>query len=389
MLDKGDEMVKKIAILALHLGYGGVEKSIVTLANLLANNPSYQVEIVSIYQLYDTSVFPIDQKVTTTYLLPKELNPNKTEWKNSLKKVKLVTFAKESMKSIKILHKRKSEMAAYLKHSDADIIISTRVLLNGLLSTYGNTSAIKIGWEHNHYHDDMKYATNVICSAKNLDYLVLVSKDLERFYTRKMASYRCKCVYIPNTLEKIPRARSPLTEKRFISVGRLSPEKGYMDLLKIYQQIALRHPDWTLDIVGDGSERKNLEAYIKKYKLSDKVVLHGFQNSDYINRLLHQSSIYIMTSFTESFGIVLLEAMSHGIPCLAFDSAEGAREIITSSRDGYLIKHRNHDMMIRKIEDLIKDENKRKELGSNARKKVIKIYSKESVLEEWLKLIEQ
>ena len=72
-----------------------------------------------------------------------------------------------------------------------------------------------------------------------------------------------------------------------------------------------------------------------------------------------------------------------------FDSAEGAREIITSSRDGYLIKHRNHDMMIRKIEDLIKDENKRKELGSNDRKKVIKIYSKESVLEEGLKLIEQ
>ena len=306
--------MKKVVILALHLGYGGVEKSIVTLANLLAATNTYQVEIVSIYQLYDKVVFPLDETIETTYLLKPNENPNKKEWKESLKHLSIIKFAKESFKSIKILHKRKSEMASYLKTSDADIIISTRVLLNDLLTNYGNKDALRIGWEHNHYHDDMKYAMDVICSAKHLDYLVLVSKELQHFYAQKMKNYPCKCVYIPNTLDSIPTKLSPLTEKRLISVGRLSPEKGYMDLLKIYHLLKRKEATWHLDIVGDGTEKENLENYIKENHLEQDVTLHGFQNSTYIANLMNESSIYVMTSFTESFGIVLLEAMSHGLP---------------------------------------------------------------------------
>ena len=379
--------MKKVVILALHLGYGGVEKSIVTLANLLAATNTYQVEIVSIYQLYDKVVFPLDETIETTYLLKPNENPNKKEWKESLKHLSIIKFAKESFKSIKILHKRKSEMASYLKTSDADIIISTRVLLNDLLTNYGNKDALRIGWEHNHYHDDMKYAMDVICSAKHLDYLVLVSKELQHFYAQKMKNYPCKCVYIPNTLDSIPTKLSPLTEKRLISVGRLSPEKGYMDLLKNYHLQKRKEATWHLDIVGDGTEKENLENYIKENHLEQDVTLHGFQNSTYIANLMNESSIYVMTSFTESFGIVLLEAMSHGLPCLAFDSAEGAREIITSGKDGYLIHHRNQEMMVQKIIDLIHHEDKRKELGQNGRKKVMKIYSKERVLEKWLEIL--
>ena len=104
--------------------------------------------------------------------------------------------------------------------------------------------------------------------------------------------------------------------------------------------------------------------------------------------MLHQASLYVMTSLTESFGIVLLEAMSHGIPCVAFSSAEGAREIISSGKNGYLIKNRNASAMIKKIEDLMKKEDVRKQMGKEARKS-IKQYTKEVVQEDWYNLLEK
>lgn len=380
--------MKKIIILALHLGYGGVERSIVTLANMLAEKKEYEVEIASIYQLYDKPVFPLNERVKVTFLLPKNLTPNREEWKDSLKKKKFFTFLKESAKSVHVLYARKKEMVRYIKNTKADVMISSRDFLNEWLGLYGSPSTIKIGWEHNHHHNNMKYATDVVRSAKDLNYFVLVSKDLYRFYKRKMAPYCCKCVYIPNTLDNIPKRKSSLTAKRIISVGRLSPEKGFLDLLKIYQMIEKQYPDWTLEIIGDGTEKKTLQAFIKKTHLEDKVTLAGFQDSDYIAKEMQKSSLYIMTSYTESFGIVLLEAMSHGLPCLAFDSAEGAREIITSGRDGYLIRHRNFDAMVKKAEDLIQDEKRRKELGQKGREKM-KEFSKEKVVLKWIALIEK
>lgn len=379
---------KKIAILSLHLGYGGVEKAITSLANSLARTDKYEIEIVSIYRLYEKPVFDINENVKVTYLLSSKLSPNRKEWKEALHNLRLITLGKESLKSLKILYERRKKMIDYIKNSKADVIISTRVFLNELLSEYGSDNTIKIGWEHNHYHDDMKYATDVIRSVKNLDYFVLVSKGLQKFYHKKMLHHKCKCIYIPNAIENVPKTKSPLTSEHLISVGRLSPEKGYLDLLKIYKDLKEKKCTWHLDIVGDGSERKKLEKFIKENNLTDDVILHGFKSSKEIEELMQKASIYLMTSYTESFGIVLLEAMSNGLPCIAFDSAEGAKEIITSGSDGYLIKHRNFKAMEKKILDLTNDLEKRKELGKNGRKKV-KAYMSDNVKESWKKIIEK
>ncbi len=381
-------MRKKIAILSLHLGYGGVEKAITSLANSLAKLDKYEIEIVSIYRLYDKPVFNIDENVKVTYLLPYKLSPNRKEWSEALHNLKLISLGKESLKSLKILYKRRKSMINYIKNTDAEVIISTRVFLNELLSEYGSDNILKIGWEHNHYHDDMKYATDVIRSVKNLDYFVLVSKGLYKFYHKKMRNFKCKCVYIPNAIENIPKVKSPLTSEHIISVGRLSPEKGYLDLLKIYLDLKNKKCKWHLDIVGDGSERSRLEKFIKENNLENDVTLHGFKNSKEIEKLMQKSSIYVMTSYTESFGIVLLEAMSNGLPCIAFDSAEGAKEVITSGRDGYLIKHRNFKAMEKKILDLTKDIDMRKELGKNGRRKV-KGYISDNICASWGKIIER
>ena len=129
-------------------------------------------------------------------------------------------------------------------------------------------------------------------------------------------------------------------------------------------------------------ERNNLLDLAKELKLEDKVIFRGYQNKESINELLCDSSIYVMTSHTESFGLVLIEAMSAGVPCLAYTSAQGANEIISNGVDGYLIKDRNEDEMIEKISELINDSKLRNKLGLNAKEKA-KEFSKEKIVKIW------
>ena len=377
--------MKKISILALHLGYGGIEKCIVNLANALCEN--YDIEIAVCYKLYDKPSFDIDKRVKIKYL-NKDIVPNKEKFMEACRKKNPIKILKEGFYSVKVLYARRKSMVNYIENKKCDVMISTRDLFNYWVSSYAKDKVLKIGWEHNHFHGNDKYATNVINSCKNLDYLVVVSNDLQKYYSHKLDGKKCMCVYIPNSVDRVPKNTSSLEEKRLVSVGRLSKEKGFIDLLKVYKKVLKTNPDWVLDIIGDGVERKSLEEYISKNNLDGKVTLHGFQGKDYIDKVLHKSSIYVMTSFTESFGIVLIEAMSHGIPCIAFSSAEGAREIINSGENGYLIKNRNHSAMIKKINDLINDYYERVRLGKSARRG-IKKFTSDVVKEEWISLIEE
>jgi len=378
--------MKKISILSLHLGYGGIEKSIVSLANVLCNR--YEVEIAVCYKIFKKCVFDLDKRVKVIYLNSDDIVPNHEALSKALKSKNVLDILKEGSFSAKVLYYRRKSMIQYIRRCDSDVIISTRDIFNTWSGLYAKDGILKIGWEHNHFHDDEKYARKIVDSAKNLDYLVLVSSELQKYYSMRLAGKKCMCLYIPNCIDKIPEKKASLKAKRLISVGRLSPEKGYLDLLRIYHILYKKYPDWKLDIIGDGKEKKLLEEYIHVHNMEKYVTLHGFQNKDYIDKMMQDSSIYLMTSHTESFGIVLIEAMSHGLPCIAMDSAEGARELINSGENGYLIKNRNYDVMVKKIGDLIKNRDERIRLGENARKSVTK-YTSDAVGEEWFTLIEE
>lgn len=370
--------MKRVTILALHLGYGGIERAITDLANSLIDD--YEVLIVSTYKVYDKPVNRLDRKVKVKYLM--DCGPNKNEFKNAIKHFKLVRAFKEGMKSLKILKLKKSLMIDYIKNCDSDVIISARDIHNEWLGKYGRDNVLKIGWEHNHHHGNMKYANRIVNSVSNLDYLVLVSKDLTNFYKERV---KCKCVYIPNLVYKADSV-SDLKSNNLVSIGRLSKEKGFSDLIDVFALVHMKYPEWKLNIIGDGDEKDKLISKINRYGLSDSVIMHGFLNKEEIGKILFDSSIYLMSSLTESFGIVLLEAFSYGIPCVAFDSAEGANEIISNNWDGYLVKNRDIDEMAKRISHLIDNYNRRFIMGQNALKKASK-YSLEEVRNKWLSII--
>ncbi len=372
--------MKKITILALHLGYGGIENAIASLSNLLAQK--YEVEIISTYKLYSEPVFHIDDKVKITYLM-ENVKPNKKELKYYFSNKNYSMFIKECFKSIKVVRLKKKLMTEAIKKLDTDVVITTRTIHNEWVSKYANGNYKKIAWEHNHHNNDEKYVSKLVKSCRNVNYLVSVSKELASFYEGYLGK---KSVYIPNCLDNVPNKLSKLEEKNIIAVGRLSEEKGFDDLLRLFKKISTKHGDWKLNIIGDGMERNNLLELAKELKLGDKVVFHGYQSKDFINEMLINSSLYVMTSRTESFGLVLIEAMSYGVPCVAYDSAQGAKEIIDDGKNGFLVKDRKEEEMLNKINELINDEKLRKRLGKNARSKA-KEYDGEIILDKWMKLI--
>lgn len=376
--------MEKITILALHLGYGGIEKCICNLANSLCS--SYSVKIVSVYKMLDKSAFSLDDRVQVEYLIP-NLKPNREEWKKSLKHFNIIKFVKESFYSVVTLFQRRSKMIKAIKKSDADIIISTRILFNNWLGKYGRSRVKKIGWEHNHHHGNMDYVKKMVKSCQGLDSVVFVSDSLRSYYKKQLKDkeYKCKAVYIPNSLDYIPDKCSKLNTKDIVSIGRFSREKGFVDLIDVFYDAYKKNPKLRFHLIGDGTQKNMIVDKIYQYNLQDKVKVYGFLSKDEINKILNKSSLYVMTSYTESFGIVLLEAMSFGIPCIAFSSAEGACDLIKNDVNGYLIDNRDIKEMSSKIVTLMNNTKERNRLGDNARNLSLN-YSNEVVKDLWLKL---
>nr|WP_284693956.1 glycosyltransferase [Paeniclostridium ghonii] len=215
-----------------------------------------------------------------------------------------------------------------------------------------------------------------------------VSNELTNFYSPKLKNTKTKCIYIPHSLDYIPKETSNLESKNIISIGRLSKEKGYEDLIEAFRLVMIKKPDWTLNIIGDGEERAVLQKQIEKENMLTNVILHGYKDKNYIGDMLLKSSIYAMASHEESFGIVLIEAQSYGVPCIAFDSAQGALEIIENNKNGYLIKNRDKQKMGKKIIQLIDDKELRDNMGKKSRENISK-YSKENISKQWFELLER
>lgn len=375
--------MKTVTILALHLGIGGIEKTLISVANMLSSK--YQVEIISTYQVFKEPAFFLNEKVKVTYLLPNQ-KPNKKEFLDACHHFQLIKVLKEGMKSIKLLYLKKRKMIKAIKGCKSDVIISTRVLFNRFLGKYGNPDSLKIGWEHNHHNNDEKWIQEIVDSVKGLDKFVLVSEELRDFYEKRISNL--KCYYIPNALSYFPKECSNLEKKKMISVGRLSEEKGFLDLIQVFDLFHKENPDWELDLIGDGFERKKIEAEIAKCHLENCVHLHGMQKEDYVRNCLKNASIYVLPSFSESFGIVILEAYSFGIPVVAFDSASGARALVQNKKTGFLISNRDKVEMKNALLKLSQSKKMRVDMGKNARKEALK-YLEEEVKEKWVTMIEE
>jgi len=193
-------------------------------------------------------------------------------------------------------------------------------------------------------------------------------------------------VVIPNVVHlNITGRTSSLVEKKVVFVGRYAVQKDIGSLLQIWQIIHLRHPDWQLDIYGGyGPE---IDKWFNIVGALQANVFAHHSVSDLSEIFLH-SSMLLLTSLYEPFGLVIPEAMSFGLPVVAFDCLYGPSEIITDGVDGFLIKNRSINEFAEKVCLLMEDVELRKRMGKTG---IIssKRYSADIIMPLWQSLLEQ
>ncbi|WP_342229295.1 glycosyltransferase, partial [Yersinia enterocolitica] len=175
--------------------------------------------------------------------------------------------------------------------------------------------------------------------------------------------------------EEQPNLRS----KRIISIGRLTEQKGFDLLIEAWEKIESTLKDWRLDIIGEGHLHDELDLMINNKKLQN-IHLIGF--SDDIKSEYLDSSFLVMSSRYEGLGMVLIEALACGLPCISFNCPSGPSTIINNSVNGYLVNSLDTDALASKILELATDFDKLNVLASNA-KESIRQYQEEEVIKKW------
>ena len=162
--------------------------------------------------------------------------------------------------------------------------------------------------------------------------------------------------------------------------------KGFGLLVRAWEKVAAVHPDWKLEIWGDGPERGSLERLVRGKGLEKNVLLRGATGE--VREKLLQSSMLVFPSLFEGFGMVLVEAMACGVPCVAFECPCGPRDVISPEEDGLLVPPGDTDALARAIIRLMEQPELRSRMGEAARNKAAR-YAMDAVCAAWMDLFRQ
>ncbi|MDD7885824.1 glycosyltransferase family 4 protein [Flavivirga sp. 57AJ16] len=224
-----------------------------------------------------------------------------------------------------------------------------------------------------------KIKTNIVYSimgiaAKKYDKFIVLTKDNLKEWNLPNIEV------ISNPLSFYPKVTSKLTNKKVLAVGRQCFQKGYDRLLKSWEIISKKHPDWSLEIYGKFEEGEPYKELATRLGISDSVTFYKPVKN--IGDVYKESSIYVMSSRFEGFGMVLIEAMSYGVPCVSYNCPCGPQEIISNEKDGFLVENGNIKLFAEQVEKLIENQDLRLKMGVNAREKATQ-YFPDVIVPKW------
>ena len=372
--------MENLTIIALHLGYGGIEKAVCSMANMFADK--YHVQIISVYDMPNAPAYPIDERVQVRYLLRDV--PNREQWRAAIDAKAPGAIVKESLRAVKILRDKRRGVIDAIRSIEDGIIITTRHEDNMLLSKYGRENVLKIAQLHHDHRFEKGIVEGFRKSYGNIDILAMLTPGLrdEAAEMMKDENEHTRVVYIPNFLEHFPENTDTQREKTVLAVGRLDEVKRFDLLIREFARLHESAAQWTLKIAGDGKERESLERLIQELGAEDYVSLLGRLESTEVEKEMLSALIYAMTSSSEGFPFVLLEAQSCALPVVAFDVRVGPGFILRDGENGFLVKEGEHEAFRAKLKELMDDGALWKKMSDNAKKTAAE-FSMEKVREIW------
>jgi glycosyltransferase involved in cell wall biosynthesis len=193
--------------------------------------------------------------------------------------------------------------------------------------------------------------------------------------------------YLPHFKSVLPYVKASLEENIALNIGRFTDVKQQIILLKIWNRLVNQKniKNWKLYIVGSGELKSNFEEYITKHYLHDYVFIFPPDND--ISKFYKQASLVLLTSKSEGFGMVLLEAISFGLPCISFNCPSGPRDIIKNNENGYLIEENNIEDLEKHIIKFISNPELKIQMGKESLL-LSKNWDDDILLKEWLEILQ-
>lgn len=347
----------KIDLIIGNLQGGGAERVVSVLANYFAEK--YDTRVIT---FKDVEKYKVDENVTRLRFHKNLLFFNYTL-------VRAVVYL------LKYYAKRENRPDIICSHIDrvglATIPIAKLYKIPIIVSEHNNHSSKKITLQK-------KFLWN--CLYKYVDAVTILTKYDYSFFSKRAK----KVVVMPNPSSFEPiKAQNVKRDKSILAIGNLNrhQHKGFDNLMDIAKEVVAKKKDWTFKIVGEGDEGKQfLQKRIDELEIGNNVELLGFRSD--IPNLLQQSSIYILSSRFEGLPMVLIEAASQGIACLAYDCISGPSDIINNGETGILVKNQDKKEMINQLLNLIEDPELRLKLGTNAIRASQK-FNVEKIGEQW------
>ncbi|WP_079086113.1 glycosyltransferase [Streptomyces silvensis] len=351
-------------------GIGGTIRATVNLSRALADR--HDVEVVSVHQVNDEPELAFDGRVRLSALIDMRRDSPTYEGDHPLTAQPCTMFpdtgAAANSARLPYSALQDERIGAWLRATDAEVVIATRPDLNGYLARDGQSRYLRIGQEHlslDAHNGTLRAHQNKAIAG--LDAFVTVSDADAAQYRRALPDVTARILCIPNSVPEPAVEPSEQRSDVIVAAGRLTGVKRYDRLISAFAKVADNHPTWTLRLYGRGPERPKLRRQIDELGLYNRIFLMGPVSP--IETEWAKGSLAAVSSDMESFGMTIVEAMHCGVPVISTDCPHGPAEILDETNGVLVPLDTGVDGYAAALDRLMADAPLRARLGAAALKR--------------------